>query len=187
MFRGVTERPFDQRQGTDRMKTVSRSSKLVASTAAAVLMAALCAAGALAVTAADQTRETYTAQVEPICKTNTKANERILQGAEKKVKQGNLKVAAGQFTQAATAFGKAVQQIKAVPQPPADTAKLAKWTAALEGETKLLGEIGKALRAENKNRAQTLSVRLTHNGNVANNAALGFDFNYCLIDSSRFS
>ena len=167
------------------MKTASRSSKLFVSAVAALLV--LGASAALGVTSTEQTRETYVVAVEPICKTNTKANERILQGAENKVKQGKLKVAAGQFTQAAAAFGKAVKQIKAVPQPPADTAKLAKWTVALEGETKLLGEIGRALKAENKTLAQTLSVRLTHNGNVANNAALGFDFNYCLIDSSRFS
>jgi hypothetical protein len=174
-------------RGIDRMKTVSRSSKLVAGGAAALLVLALSAGAALGVTSAEQTRETYVAQVEPICKTNTKANERILAGAEKKVKEGKLKVAAGQFTQAAAAFGKAVKQIKAVPQPVADQAKLKKWIGALETETKLLGEIGKALKANNKPKAQTLSVKLTHNGNVANNAVLGFDFDYCLIDSSRFS
>jgi hypothetical protein len=169
------------------MKTLGRSSKLVVSAAAALLMVAACAATALAVTSASQTRESYVAQVEPICKTNTKANERILAGAEKKVKKGQLKVAAGQFTQASAAFGKAVKQIGAVPQPVADQAKLAKWLGYLESETKLLSEIGKALKAGNKGRAQTLSVRLTHNGNLANNAVLGFEFNYCLIDSSRFS
>ena len=112
------------------MKTVSRSSKLVASAIAALVVLALGAAGALGVTSPDQTRESYVAQVEPICKTNTKANERILAGAEKKVKEGKLEVAAGQFTQAAAAFGKAVKQIKAVPQPVADAAKLAKWFGA---------------------------------------------------------
>ena len=92
-------------------------------------MLALGAAAALGVTSPEQTRESYVAQVEPICKTNTKANERILAGAEKKIKEGKLKVAAGQFTQAAAAFGKAVKQIKAVPQPAADAAKLTKWPA----------------------------------------------------------
>jgi uncharacterized protein HemX len=169
------------------MKSVSRSSKLLASGAAVLAVLALGAGAALGVTSAEQTRETYVAQVEPICKTNTKANERILAGAEKKVREGKLKVAAGQFTQAAAAFGKAVKQIKAVPQPVADKAKLAKWVGLLEDETKLLSEIGKALKANNKNKAQTLSIKLTHNGNLANNAVLGFDFDYCLIDSSRFS
>jgi hypothetical protein len=169
------------------MKTVSRRSKLVVTAITALLAAGLLAAGALAVSSAEQTRETYVTQVEPICKTQTKANERILAGAEKKVKEGKLKVAAGQFAQASAAFGKAVKQIKAVPQPVADKAKLTKWTGYLETETKLLSEIGKALKDGKKAKAQSLSVKLTQNGNLANNAVLGFDFDYCLIDSSRFS
>jgi hypothetical protein len=162
-------------------------SKLLALVAAVLLTAAVLTAGALAVTSPTQTRETYVAQVEPICKKNTKANEQILAGVRKEVKKGQLAVAAGQFKRASAAFGKAVKQIAAVPQPPADVAKLTKWLGYLEGEQKLLGEIGKALKAGKKSRAQTLSVRLTHNGNLANNSVLGFEFNYCLINSSRFS
>jgi hypothetical protein len=154
---------------------------------AAVALIAAGAFAAFAIAAPEQTRESYVAQVEPICKTNTKANERILAGAEKKVKEGKLQVAAGQFTKAAGAFGKAVKQIGAVPQPAADKAKLTKWLGYLGQEQKLLSEIGKALKAGKKSKAQTLSVRLTHNGNLANNAVLGFEFNYCLIESSRFS
>ena len=174
-------------RGTDRMKTVGRSSKLVVSAVAALLAIALCAAAALAVTSPDQTRETYVAQVEPICKTNTKANEQILAGVRKKIKNGQLSAAAGQFAKASSAFGKAVKQIKAVPQPAADTAKLAKWLGYLEGETKLLGEIGKALKADKKGLAQNLSIKLEHNGRLANNTVLVFEFNYCEIDSSKFS
>jgi hypothetical protein len=153
----------------------------------ATAVVALLATAALALGAEEQTRETYVAQVEPICKQNTKANEQILSGVRKKIQKGQLSVAAGQFTKASTAFGQAVKQIKAVPQPAADTAKLGKWFGYLEGETKLLNEIGKALKAGNKSKAQTLSVKLTHNSNLANNAVLGFEFDYCLIDSSRFS
>ena len=163
------------------------TSKILAISAAVLLAAAILAAGALAVTSPTQTRETYAAEVEPICKENTKANEQILAGVRKEIKKGQLAVAAGQFKRASTAFGKAVKQIAAVPQPPADVAKLTKWLGYLEGEQKLLGEIGKALKAGNKSKAQTLSVRLTHNGNLANNSVLGFNFNYCLINSSRFS
>jgi hypothetical protein len=174
-------------RGTDRMKTAGRSSKLVASAAATLLVLALGAATALAVTSTEQTRESYVAQVEPICKTNTEANERILAGAEKKVKEGKLKVASRQFAQASTAFGKAVKQIKAVPQPVADKAKLGKWTGALEDETRLLSKIGQALKQGKKGRAYSLSVQLKHNATVANNAVLGFEFEECLIDSSKFS
>jgi hypothetical protein len=169
------------------MLTYSRALRIFAAAAAVQLSVLALAAGALGVTSAEQTRESYVAEVEPICKQNTRANEQVLAGVRKLIKKGQLKVAAGKFAKASTAFGQAVEQIAAVPQPPADTAKLAKWLKYLDGETKLLGEIGKALKAESKSKAQALSVRLTHNGNLANNAVLGFDFDYCLIESSRFS
>jgi hypothetical protein len=159
-------------------------SRLLAAAAIALLIAAALA-GAAAAT--EQTRESYVAQVEPICKTNTKANEKILAGSRREIKEGRLKLAAGQFGRAATAFGKAVEQIRAVPQPSADKARLAKWLGYLDKETGLLREISKALKAGNKHRVQALSVRLTQNGNLANDTVLGFGFNYCLIRQSRFS
>jgi hypothetical protein len=169
------------------MQIVRRSSQFFSTTAVALFVAALVAVAAFAATSPDQTRESYVAQAEPICKKNTKSNEQILDGVRGKIKKGQLNVAAGQFTKASTAFGKAVTQLKAVPQPVADAAKLAKWLGYLGDEKKLLGEIGKALKAGKKSQAQTLSVKLTHNGNLANNAVLGFEFDYCLIDSSKFS
>lgn len=166
------------------MKSYTRVPKIFA---AVLVLAGLLVTTAFAATSPEQTRESYVAAIEPICKTNTKANEQILAGVRKKIQKGQLSVAAGQFTKASAAFGKAVKQIKAVPQPVADKAKLAKWTGYLEDETKLLGEIGAALKAGKKAKAQSLSVKLTHNGNLANNAVLGFEFDYCLIDSSKFS
>jgi hypothetical protein len=153
---------------------------------AALALVAVLAATAFAATSPTQTREGYVAAVEPICKRNTQANEQILSGVRKKIQQGKLAVAAGKFARASSAFGKAVKQLRAVPQPTADAAKLNKWLGYLDKETKLLAEIGKALKNDQKTRAQRLSVQLTRNGNVANNQVLGFEFDYCLIDSSKF-
>ena len=169
------------------MLTNLRISKFATTVVTALLVTALFAAAALGVTSPTQTREAYVAAVEPICKTNTKDNERILKGVEQKVKQGKLQVASGQFTRAASAFGKAVKQLRAVPQPVADAAKLTKWLSYLDKETALLNEIGKALKENKKSKAQTLSVKLTHNGSLANNTVLAFEFDYCQIESSRFS
>jgi hypothetical protein len=163
------------------------TSRILALALLGLLTAAVTAAAALAVTSPEQTREGYVAQVEPICKQNTKANESLLNGVRQKVRKGQLAVAGGQFTKAATAFGKGTKQIAAVPQPVADAAKLGKWLGYLGKEKQLLGEIGKALKTGKKSQANTLSVLLTHNGNLANNSVLGFGFNSCLIDSSRFS
>lgn len=165
------------------MKTYTRVPRIVA---AALALVALLTATAFAATSPTQTREGYVAAVEPICKTNTKANEQILSGVRKKIQKGQLAVAAGQFGKAATAFGKAVRQIKAVPQPSADATKLNKWFGYLDTQAKMLGEISKALKNDQKAKAQTLSVKLTRNANLANNAVLGFDFDYCLIDPSKF-
>jgi hypothetical protein len=153
----------------------------------ALLCVAALAGAAFGATDPEQTREGYVAQVEPICKTNTKANERIFKGVRTLVRQGKLKLAAGHFAKAAAAFGKATNEIGAVPQPVADGARLTRWIGLLRKEKSLLGQIGQALRAGKKAKAQRLSVKLTHNGNSANNAVLGFEFHYCLIDSSRFS
>jgi hypothetical protein len=169
------------------MGFTSRPLKALAVALAAVLCAVLPAAAALAVTDPGQTRESYAARVEPICKTNTKANERILAGVRGEIKKGKLKLAAAQFKHAAAAFGRAVKRIAAVPQPPADQAKLTRWLGALGDERALLGEIGGALKADKKVLAERLSVRLNHNGRVANLDALGFEFDHCLINASRFS
>lgn len=163
------------------------SSRVAIGVFVAALGALLAAAVALASTSATQTREGYIAQVEPICKSNTKANERILSGVRGQIKQGKLKPAGVQFRKASEAFAKATKEIAAVPQPSADVAKLTKWLGYLGDESKLLAEIGKALKANQKTRAQEKLVRLRNNGNLANNAVLGFEFDYCVINSSRFS
>lgn len=168
------------------MKVFKQNASRIGIAAVVFAVGAVLASAAIAAVP-EQTRESYVAQVEPICKANTKANQRILAGAEKKVKEGKLKVVAGQFLRAAVAFEKAIKQLRAVQQPTADATKLTKWLKQLNKEAQMLREIGKALKNGNKVKAQTLRVRLTHNGNVANNIVLGFDFKDCLIDSSKFS
>jgi hypothetical protein len=137
--------------------------------------------------AAEVTRTEYKAQVEPICKTNIEANKRIFKGAKGEVEAGKLKQAAKHFARAKTAFEKTIKQIQAVPEPSEDETKLGKWIGYLKVDSSYIGKIGEALNAEKKNKAQSLSVRLNHNSKLANNTVLAFGFNYCRIDSSRFS
>jgi hypothetical protein len=136
--------------------------------------------------AAELTRDEYVARAEPICKRNTEANKRIFQGAAAQVKAGKLKAASTHFKRATTAFEKTIAQLGAVPQPVADEAKLAKWLGYLQVESSYLGQIAKALAKEDKAKAQTLSVRLNRNSNLANNTVLAFGFDYCKIDPARF-
>ena len=120
--------------------------------------------------ATETTRAEYAAQVEPICKTNTQANERILKGVKTEVKQGKLKPAAKQFSKASAALKKALAQLKAVPKPAADQAKLTKWLGYVKTEAELFQSTSKKLATGNKIGAQAMVIRLTHNANLANDS-----------------
>ena len=135
----------------------------------------------------DAERQTYKEAVEPICKANTQANERILKGVRGKVRAGKLKVAGGQFSRAATALRKTHRELKAVPQPPDDQVKLGKWLKYVEIEANLFQKTAKKLNAGDKNGALAMVIKLEHNANLANNQVLGFEFRYCRFEPSKFT
>ncbi len=153
---------------------------------------------ALAVTAAflaitslaiadEVTRETYKDAVEPICAVNAKANERILKGVRADVKKGKLSPAGTRLIKAAKALKRTYSELKAVPQPSADTARLAKWLSYVKTEASLFEKTGKALKAGNKHLAQRLEIQLTHNANKANNQVLSFNFKSCHFEPSKYT
>jgi hypothetical protein len=148
---------------------------------------ALTLAGASFATAAEQTREGYVAAVEPICKSNTQANEKILKGVRAEVKAGKLAPAGAAFGKAAAALKATYAQLAAVPQPSADAAKLGKWLSYVKTEGELFAKAGKALKAGQKTKAQTLVVELTHNADLANEQVFAFDFHYCEFEPSKFT
>lgn len=158
--------------------------KLAASAAVVGVVAVLFAQAAIG---AEQTRETYVAQVEPICKVNTQANERILKGVKAEVRAGKLKPAAAQFAKAATALKGTLKQLRAVPQPTADKAKLTKWLGYIKTEVQQFEATAAKLKAGNKVGAEAMAVRLTHTANQANNEVVAFEFKYCRVDPSQFS
>ncbi len=150
---------------------------------AAALMLAVLASSAMA---AEVTRDEYREKAEPICKVDTQANERILAGVRTEVRQGKLKPAATKFDKAAAALKKAVKQLKALPQPSADTAKLSKWFTYAEQEVKLFETGGRKLRSGDKNAASKIGVELVNVANKANAQVIPFEFQYCRLEPSRF-
>ena len=152
---------------------------------------ALATAALLALTsiafAAEVSRSEYKAQVEPICQKNSKANERILKGVRKLVKQGKLKPAATKFEKAGKALTQTYNQLKVVPQPTADEAKLRKWLSYVKEEASLFTRAGKKLRKGQKGAAQSLVNKLTSNANKANALVLAFNFRYCKFEPSKFT
>jgi hypothetical protein len=155
---------------------------------ATLLLTAIAAlAIAAAAEASEVTRDSYSAQVEPICRANTEANQKILKGVRAKVKAGRLKAAAKQFEAAAKALARTQVQLAAVPQPPDDAAKLAKWLAYVKTEAELFQATADKLAANQKTAAQAMVVRLTHNANLANNQVLVFEFRECRFEPSKFT
>jgi len=137
--------------------------------------------------AADITREEYKAQAEPICKVNTKANQKIFKGVQRMVRQNKLGLASKRFKRASASLRRTINQLVALPQPTGDEQRLAKWFKYLRVQRDFLTKIGKALSSGNKFQAQTFIVRLRRNSNLANNTVLAFEFNFCRIDPSRFT
>lgn len=152
--------------------------------AAALTLALIVCGAALA---AEVSRDEYKASVEPICKKNTQANERILSGVKKEVQQGKLKTAAAKFTKASTELTKTVRELKKVPQPVADKSRLSSWFGLIEVEAELFAMAGKKLKAGDKAGAEHIVTKLTQNANKANLQVLPFGFTYCRLEPAKFT
>jgi hypothetical protein len=155
--------------------------KLILSLAAVLVLVA-----AVPSPAAETTREAYVAAVEPICKANTEANERILDGVKQKVKAGKLAVAAKQVAAAAKALKVTRGKLLQVPQPAADTAVLTKWLGYVKTEVALFEAVARKLAGKETTAAQQMVVRLYSNARQANNQVLDFEFRYCKFQPSKF-
>lgn len=153
--------------------------------AVAVAAAALLVAGPAG--AEEPTRASYREAVEPICRANSEANERILHGARAEVRAGKLDQAAAKFKRAARALAKTLGELKAVPRPAADAARLGRWFGLIEAEQRLLAKTGAYLAAGRKGAALGMVVRLESTASRANNVVFAFEFHYCHFEPSRFT
>jgi hypothetical protein len=136
--------------------------------------------------AAEVTPEEYKEQVEPICKTDTEANEKILKGVRANVKAGKLKKASRQLDGAAKALKQAYGQLSKVPKPSEDAARLTKWLKGVKTEAELFEATAKKLAKGEKNAAQKMIVRLQSNATKTNNQVLDYQFRYCKFQPSKF-
>lgn len=153
----------------------------------AFLAAALALLAAASASAAEApTRDEYVERLETICKPDAEATQRAMKGARGDVRAERLAVAARKFAKATAIFGGTVKQISAVPRPSADRAKLGKWFTYLKRQESYLGQITKQLRQDHAIKAQRLTARFIHNGNLANNVVLAFGFDWCSFKFSRY-
>ncbi|HEU5252361.1 MAG TPA: hypothetical protein VFU16_03420 [Solirubrobacterales bacterium] len=132
------------------------------------------------------TRDEYVERLEATCKPDAEATQRVMKGARADVRAERLKPAARKFAKATAIFGGTVREISAEPRPTADKARLAKWFTYLKRQQSYLGQITAQLRQGHAIKAQRLTARFIHNGNLANNVVLAFGFDWCSFKFSRY-
>jgi hypothetical protein len=145
----------------------------------------LCTPGLAASTG--PTRSEFVERVESICRQETLAHKHVLGGVEAMVKNGKLKRAAPHVERAAAALQAATKRIAAVPRPPADAARLARWLGFSKAGNALLKRLAASLRGERKSAVQRLAHELLQETKRANAVVVGFDFHYCRVDPARFA
>jgi hypothetical protein len=136
--------------------------------------------------AAEQTKESYVAEVEPICEANTKANEKLLKNVKSQVKAGKVTPAGNSLITAGKALKRTWSELSAVQQPAADSAKLTKWLGYVKGEAELFEKAGTLLKAGKKAPAQQDVNKLSKNATLANFEVVSFGFHYCRFEPSKF-
>lgn len=151
---------------------------------ALLLLASL--VGGTAAAAEVPTRDEYVNQLETVCKPDAETTQRVMKGIRDDLNAERLGVAATKFAQAAKIFGGTVREMSVVSRPPADATKLGKWFVYLDKQEAYLKQITARLGVGQAIKAQRLTARFIHNGNLANNVVLAFGFDYCGFKFSRY-
>ena len=153
---------------------------------AAALGLALLAGATSSLAAEAPTRDEYVSRLEGICKPDVEATQRTMKGARADVRAERLAAAGGKFAKAAAIFSSTVKEMSGVSRPTADGARLTKWFGYLGAQKSYLKQITAQLQADHAIKAQRLTARFIHNGNLANNTVLAFGFDFCSFKFSRY-
>ncbi|HET6571117.1 MAG TPA: hypothetical protein VFG58_06490 [Solirubrobacterales bacterium] len=114
---------------------------------------------------AEQTRETYKAQVEPICRANRKANERIMAGVRQRLNRNRLRPAGKQFIRVSRSFGGLIGKLARVPAPATDTHRIERWL-------EIMRLLKTRLRLVGKYYGEGLKIKGNHEGILAERAGI---------------
>lgn len=153
------------------------------------MITAVAVLGAAVMATAEEilTRDEYVNRLEGMCKPRAEATRRAMKGVRTDVRYPKrLPIAADKFGKGADIFGGTIEKIGRVPRPPADAAKLREWFVYLNRQEDYLQEITEQLRMGHTIKAQRLTSRFIHNGNLANNVTLAFGFDWCSFKFSRY-
>lgn len=128
---------------------------------------------------AEQTRETYKAQIEPICEANRSANERIMAGARKRINRDELEPAGKQFIQVSASFGGLIKRLLTISPPAADEHRVDRWFEQMRLLKTRLRNVGKYYREGKEIKAAHESILAERSGISANNISIVFKVRYC--------
>jgi hypothetical protein len=127
----------------------------------------------------EQTRDSYKAAVEPLCKANREANERIMAGTRERVNENQLKPVGRQFIRLSESFGGLIKRLTPVPPPLGDEHRVDRWFDSMRLLKQRLRNVGKYYKAEEKIKAAHESILAERSGISANNTSIVFHFHYC--------
>ncbi len=127
----------------------------------------------------EQTRDSYKAQVEPICQANRSANEKIMAGARERVNKGKLMPAGKQFIRVSGSVGGLIKRLATVPAPSTDETRVEHWLGSIRLLRQRLREVGKHYKAGEKIKAGHITILAERAGLSANNTSIVFHFHYC--------
>jgi hypothetical protein len=128
---------------------------------------------------AEQTRESYKAQVEPICQANREVNERIMRGARQRVNHDQLVPVSKQFVRLSGSFGDLIAQLEAVPPPVGDEHRVERWFDSMSLLRDRLRLVGKYYKAGEKIKGTHEAILAERSSLSANNTSIVFHFHYC--------
>lgn len=149
-----------------------------AATAVALLVAVPIASGE------EQTRESYKAQIEPICKANRAANERIMDGAQKRVNRDEFVAVGKQFIRVSGSFGNLIGKLVGVAPPIGDERRVERWLEQMRLLKTRLRQTGKYYKEGEDIKAAHEAILAERSGISANNISIVFKVRYCRF--SRF-
>lgn len=132
----------------------------------------------------EQTRETYKAQIEPICKANREANERIMDGAQRRINKREYGPVGKQFIRVSESFGGLIPKLAAVPPPVGDERRVERWFEQMRLVKTRLRQTGRYYKAGEDIKAAHEAILAERSGIAANNISIVFKVRNCRF--SRF-
>lgn len=133
------------------------------------------------------TRSTYVPRAETVCRTATVHHQTALRGVSEMVRNHELGAAAARLRSASRALRHTISRLAAIPRPPADRQRLARWLSYGRAGDGLLQRMARRLAAGSSHGVATMANHLLRDVRRANATVVGFEFHYCRIDPANFT